>query len=101
MTDHEKAKSHALLMLGNEPGPSKERNAEIARLAMQIVVAAAPKSMVIDIDEAQLVRELEALVTWRVGREFVIDSDEDHVAWLPAKRGAIEWKFWSRYRRYL
>ena len=33
-TDYDKALSHALLMLGHEAGPSKERLAEIARLAI-------------------------------------------------------------------
>lgn len=100
-TDYDKALSHALLMLGHEAGPSKERLAEIARLAIQVVTAIAPRGTVVDIDAARLIRELEALVTWRVGRDFVIDSDEDHIAWLPAKRGTLDWKFWGRYRRYL
>jgi hypothetical protein len=101
MTDHEKAKSHALLILGQEQGPSKERIGEIARLAIQMVGMTAPKGATVSIDEALLTRELEALVTWRVGRDFVIDSDEDHLPWLPAKRGTVSWKFWDRYRRYL
>ena len=101
MTDHEKAKSHSLLMLGHEPGPSKERVGEIARLAIQVVSLTSPRGAAVVIDEALLIRELEALVTWRVGRDFVIDSDEDHVPWLPARRGTTSWKFWDRYRRYL
>lgn len=101
MTDHEKAKSHALLMLGHEPGPSKERISEIARLAIQVISMTASKGTTAAVDEALLIRELEALVMWRVGRDFVIDSDEDHLAWLPAKRGTTSWKFWDRYRRYL
>ncbi|HEV8483285.1 MAG TPA: Z1 domain-containing protein [Blastocatellia bacterium] len=101
MTDYEKALSHAVLMLGHESSHSKAHIAEIARLAVQVVTAMAPKDKPLEIDEARLVRELEGLVTWRVGRDFVIDSDEDHIQWLPAKRGVIDWKFWNRYRRYL
>lgn len=101
MTDYEKALSHAVLILGQEVSHSKSRIAEIARLAIQMVTGLAPKNIPVDIDEARLIRELEGLVTWRVGRDFVIDSDEDHIRWLPAKRGVIEWKFWNRYRRYL
>jgi hypothetical protein len=101
MTDYEKALSHAVLMLGHEGSHSKSHIAEIARLAVQVITAMASKDKPVEIDEAKLVRELEGLVTWRVGRDFVIDSDEDHIQWLPGKRGVIDWKFWNRYRRYL
>src|SRR5687768_1481910 len=58
MTDHEKAKSHALLILGQEQGPSKKRIWEIARLAIQMVGMTAPKGATVSIDEALLTREL-------------------------------------------
>jgi hypothetical protein len=101
MTDYERALSHAVLMLGHEASHAKSHISEIARLAVQVVTAMAAKDNPVEIDEARLIRELEGLVTWRVGRDFVIDSDEDHIQWLPAKRGVIDWKFWNRYRRYL
>ena len=101
MTDYDKAVSHALLMLGQGGGHAKSRIAEIARLAIQTVTLLASGAAPVEIDESKLIRELEGLVTWTVGREFVIDSDEDHLQWLPARRGTIEWKFWARYRRYL
>lgn len=101
MTDYDKALSHALLMLGHEAEHAKARIAEVARLAIQVVTTMAPKDKPALVDEARLTRELEALVTWRVGRDFVIDTDEDHIQWLPAKRGTTEWRFWNRYRRYL
>ena len=101
MTDYDKALSHAMLMLGHETDHAKSRIAEVARLAIQVVTTMAPKDSPPQIDEALLVRQLEALVTWRVGRDFVIDTDEDHVQWLPARRGVVDWKFWNRYRRYL
>jgi hypothetical protein len=100
MTNYDKALSHALLMLGHEASHSKADIARIANLAIQLV-AAVSKDGPVGIDEDRLVRELEGLVTWRVGREFVIDTDEDHVQWLPARRGVIDWRFWKRYRRYL
>jgi Z1 domain len=100
MTDYQKALSYALTILGHEAGHSKEHIAQVARVAIQTVATMA-NGRAVDVDEARLVRELEGLVTWRVGRDFVIDTDEDHVQWLPAKRGSIDWKFWNRYRRYL
>ena len=102
MTDHQKALSYALTILGQESGHSKEHIAHVAKVAIQTVAAMAPPNgKALEIDEEQLIRELEGLVTWRVGRDFIIDTDEDHVQWLPARRGVVEWKFWKRYRRYL
>lgn len=101
MTDYQKALSYALTILGQESGHSKAHIAQVARVAVRTVAAMAPKDRAVEIDEAKLVRELEGLVTWRVGRDFIIDTDEDHVQWLPARRGVIDWKFWNRYRRYL
>jgi hypothetical protein len=101
MTDYEKALNHALLILGQETNQPKARIAQAANLAIQVVTASGAEGSAVKIDEERLVRELEGLVTFRVGRDFVIDSDEDHIRWLPARRSAIEWKFWKRYRRYL
>lgn len=100
MTDYQKALSHALMILGHEAGQSKEHIATVARAAIQLVAATSPGGRA-DVDEARLIRELEGLVTWRVGRDFIIDADEDHLQWLPGQRGQIDWKFWNRYRRYL
>jgi hypothetical protein len=100
MTDYQKALSHALMILGHEAGQSKEHIATVAKAAIQLV-AATTQGGIVDVDEARLTRELEGLVTWRVGRDFIIDTDEDHIQWLPAKRGITDWRFWNRYRRYL
>ncbi len=41
-------------------------------------------------------------VNVHVGEASVLDSKgDDHEAWLPARRGAIKWSFWKRYRWYL
>ena len=101
MTDYDKALSHAQLMLGQRAGHQKAELAKIARVAIEVVATMAGGRDLVDIDESRLIRQLEALVTWRVGREFLIDTDEDHIQWLPARRGAIDWKFWKRYRQYL
>src|SRR4029078_10579503 len=101
MTDYQKALNYALNILGNEGNHAKSRIAEVAKFAIQSVAMFATKEKPVEIDETMLVRELEGLVAWSVGREFFIDSDEDHLKWLPGKRGTIDWKFWKRYRRYL
>jgi hypothetical protein len=101
MTNHEKALSHALLML-DQGGPcTKERIAEIADIAIQTISLLGPKGAPLDVDRTRLVRELEAMVAWNIGREFVMDDVTGHEQWLPAQRARIEWKFWNRYRRWL
>ncbi len=31
----------------------------------------------------------------------VLDDGDDHQPWLEKRRDEIEWKFWTRYERYL
>src|SRR6266542_887956 len=101
MSDYQKALSRALQMLGQEHRYAKEQIAEIARVAISTVKITATDPEKIDIDEAKLIRELESMVSWTVGQEFVMDSNENHVEWLPSRRAEIEWRFWDRYKRYL
>lgn len=53
------------------------------------------------LDDDDLVRELEALVTIFVGGSTSLADDADHVEWLSARRHEIEWRFWNRYRRWI
>lgn len=55
------------------------------------------------VDREELVRQLEAIVNVRMGEASILDkkNDDDHQAWLPARRGEISWKFWNRYSWYL
>jgi hypothetical protein len=53
------------------------------------------------LDEADLARELEALINVFVGGSTSLEDDTDHVEWLSSRRHEIEWDFWNRYRRWL
>lgn len=55
------------------------------------------------IDADALVRDLEARFNVWIGGASILDSNdvEEHVPWLPARRGDIQWDFWGRYRDYL
>lgn len=101
MTDYEKALCQAQLMLEQGGGHLRERIAEIARAAIQTVTLISPPGHSVSIDETKLIRELEARITWTIGREFVMEDDADHIQWLPDKRSEIKWRFWDRYRQYL
>ena len=56
-----------------------------------------------DDDEIEMmVRELTAHYQTVIGTEReLIGEDEGWSKWLPARRGQLDWKFWSRYRTYL
>jgi hypothetical protein len=101
MTDYQKALSRALQMLGQERRYAKQQIAEIASVAVSTVTITAPDSTKVQIDEGKLVRELESMISWTIGQEFVMDSNENHVDWLPSRRSEIEWRFWDRYKRYI
>jgi hypothetical protein len=100
LTNYQKALSRALQMLGQENHYAKEQIAQIARIALETVklTGASPN---LGIDEEKLIRELESMVSWTVGQEFIMDSKESHVEWLPSRKSDIEWRFWDRYKRYL
>src|SRR3954453_17298589 len=55
----------------------------------------------IDVEAEQLALNLEHHVDVWDGNVEVLEDTSDHVAWLPAKRGAIAWNFWDRYRSWL
>lgn len=100
MSEFDKALSIAMIMLGPQGGTSKEQIAQAAKVAIQNATFGTTTNPA-DIDEVRLIRILESQVSWSVGKEFVIDSDDGHEKWLPAKKADIPWKFWKRYRRYL
>ena len=52
-------------------------------------------------DANGLIRELEATYNIYVGNWASLENNENHVPWLQERRGAIEWKFWDRYQRFL
>ena len=54
-----------------------------------------------ELDDDDLARELEALVTIFVGGSTSLADDHDHVEWLSARRHEIDWRFWNRYRRWI
>jgi hypothetical protein len=54
------------------------------------------------VDRTQLVKDIEADFNVHVGNFNWLADDGDHVPWLDPKLEAKgDWKFWSRYERYL
>ncbi|MBE3039486.1 MAG: hypothetical protein IMZ62_11825, partial [Chloroflexi bacterium] len=54
-----------------------------------------------DIDGETLTKALEERFTVYAPDHRTLGSDDDHVAWLPARRGAVAWRYWDRYRIFL
>jgi hypothetical protein len=100
MTDPEQLKtamSHALLVLKDNPAPTTTdvRNAANAIVAMMTI-------MKVTVDPDELVKHIEAAINVHVGESTIlVNRDDDHQAWLPARRGEIKWSFWQRYIWYL
>src|SRR5687767_4313583 len=101
MTDYEKARKFALSILEVDKNREKNHIAVIAAHAIQLVKLMSPADHIVDVDESRLVRDLESLITFNIGRSFIIDDDEDHEPWLRVKGADIKWNFWNRYRLYL
>ena len=52
-------------------------------------------------DEEALVAKLMHEANVHVPNATLMDDPADHIEWLPAKRGSIEWRFWNRYKAFL
>lgn len=53
------------------------------------------------LDKERLVAELEERFTVVTGEHQTLGNNDDHKAWLPARRSAISWRYWDRYLLYL
>ncbi|TFH12138.1 MAG: hypothetical protein E4H02_13275, partial [Lentisphaerales bacterium] len=51
-----------------------------------------------DIDRDLLISTLEERFTVYVPDHRTLGLNDDHVAWLPARRSEITWRYWDRYR---
>lgn len=54
-----------------------------------------------DADRQRLADDLEYRFNIWVGRHSLLEDQTGHEPWLAQHRGAINWEFWQRYRRYL
>ena len=54
------------------------------------------------VDKSKLISELEERFTVWTDDAKVLSNDDDHIAWLPAKKGEmLNWPFWDRYKLFL
>ena len=53
-----------------------------------------------NLDVELLIRKIESKITTRTPIYFIMEDKEFH-PWIGEKRNSIEWKFWTRYNRFL
>src|ERR1700733_10199085 len=53
------------------------------------------------LDKERLIAELEERFTVVTGEHQTLGNNDDHKAWLPARRPAISWRYWDRYLLFL
>ena len=53
------------------------------------------------VDDEQVIRQVLSSYAIYVGEPSFLDSNIDHLEWLPDKKTEIQWKYWNRYRQYL
>jgi hypothetical protein len=91
------ARSIALTLLGS--GLATER--DVVRAVDSALQAVRDMAEGEAIDRDALLREIESKVRVWVGVSGVLDDPRGHQEWLSSRRGAIDWRFWTRYRRWL
>lgn len=95
----QKALSMCQLMLSQRAAQSGGvLSAETIREAVDQISTLPP---FVGVDCEKLSEQLEARFTIFTAPHQTLGSDDDHVAWLHAKKGSIQPRFWDRYRIYL
>lgn len=97
---YENARNMAVDILRKESVRSTELVRSTAEKAAQATLLFAPGET---IDVEALTGELLHLFSVTVEDATVLEDHDPnlHTPWLPAKRGSIQWRFWTRYMTYL
>lgn len=98
MADYDEIRQIAQILLKKE-----------TQIDIQIIHARVREALRLEQDEEarslfpveQLVRELETMFSVWIGVEATLEDNSDHEPWLPAKKAAVDWRYWRRYQRFL
>jgi hypothetical protein len=91
------ARSIAVTLLNLQPIRTHEAIRAQVALAVQTTRAAGMGEVDADALVAQLMHEANVYVP----NATLMEDPSDHIEWLPSRRGAIDWKFWNRYKAFL
>ncbi len=87
----------AVTLLNLQPSRTPEVIRTQVELAVQTTRATGKGDVGVDALIAQLMHEANVYVP----DATLMEDPTDHIEWLPARRGSVEWRFWSRYRAFL
>jgi hypothetical protein len=91
------ARSIAVTLLNLQP----LRTPEVIRSQVALAVQTTRAAGLGEVDEGALVAQLMHEANVHVPDATLMEDPTNHIEWLPARRGSIEWKFWSRYKAFL
>lgn len=91
------ARSLAVTLLNLQP----VRTPEVIRAQVTLAVQTTRAAGMGEVDVETLVAQLMHEGNVYVPDATLMEDPSDHIEWLPARRGSIEWKFWSRYKSFL
>lgn len=81
---------------------AKSTSTFVTREDIRLVVAEVSEMPTFaSVDRARLTTELEERYTVYAPIHWTLGGGDEHIAWLPSKRGQISWRYWDRYVVYL
>ncbi len=77
------------------------RTPEVIRAQVELAVQTARAAGKGEANVGELVAQLMHEANVYVPEASLMEDPADHIEWLPARRGGIQWRFWSRYKAFL
>jgi len=77
------------------------RTPEVVRKQVELAIQTTRNAGKGDVDVDTLIAQLMHEASVYVPDATLMDDPTDHIEWLPARRGSVEWRFWSRYKTLL
>src|SRR5437870_6195218 len=93
--------NHARVLAVTLLNLQQSRTPEVIRAQVELAVQTTRAAGKGDVDVEALVAQLMHEANVYVPDATLMDDPTDHLEWLPARRGGIEWKFWNRYNAFL
>lgn len=84
----------AVMLLDAIPQVTTDEVVKVVDRVLSILPDAKP-------EREQLIRDVEAACNVYVPAPTVLEGKDDHLEWLPDRRGEIDWRLWHRYQQYL
>ncbi len=79
----------------------RTRTLDVIRAQSELAVQTTRAAGVGEVDAELLAAQLMHEANVHVPDATLIEDPTDHIEWLPACRGSINWKFWNRYNVFL